>query len=81
MEPGGWAKIPHIYLIGALLAVIFSNRLTDELSRLEAGQEETRCRGDMLKRLTLMIVPPVVLAILVVFPILELLTHTDRSGL
>jgi len=77
----GWAEIPHIYLIGALLAVIFSNKLTNELSRFEAGQEEARRRGDTLKRLALMIVPPVVLAILVVFPILELLTHTDRSGL
>ncbi len=77
----GWAEIPHIYLIGALLAVIFSNKLTHELSRFEAGQEEARRRGDTLKRLALMIVPPVVLAILVVFPMLELLTHTDRSGL
>ena len=77
----GWAEIPHIYLIGALLAVIFSNKLTNELSRLEVGQEEARRRGDTLKRLALMIVPPVVLAMLVVFPLLELLTHTDRSGL
>jgi uncharacterized membrane protein YphA (DoxX/SURF4 family) len=77
----GWAEIPHIYLIGALLGVIFSNKLTNELSRFEVGQEEARRRGDTLKRLALMIVPPVVLAIMVVFPILELLTHTDRSGL
>jgi uncharacterized membrane protein YphA (DoxX/SURF4 family) len=77
----GWAEIPHIYLIAALLAVIFSNKLTNELSRFEAGQDEARRRGDALKGLALMIVPPVVLAILVVFPLLELLTHTDRSGL
>jgi uncharacterized membrane protein YphA (DoxX/SURF4 family) len=77
----GWAEIPHIYLIGALLVVIFSNKLTNELSRFEAGQSEAHRRGDTLKRLALMIVPPVVLAILVVFPILELLTHSDRSGL
>jgi uncharacterized membrane protein YphA (DoxX/SURF4 family) len=77
----GWAEIPHIYLIGALLVVIFSNKLTNELSRFEAGQAEAQRRGDTLKRLTLLIVPPVVLAILVVFPMLELLTHSDRSGL
>ncbi len=77
----GWAEIPHIYLIGALLVVIFSNKLTNELSRFEAGQAEAHRRGDMLKRLALMVVPPVVLAILVVFPILELLTHSDRPGL
>jgi uncharacterized membrane protein YphA (DoxX/SURF4 family) len=77
----GWAEIPHIYLIGALLAIMFSNKLTNELSRFEAAQEEARRRGDRLMRLALMIVPPVVLAILVVFPMLELLTHTDRSGL
>jgi uncharacterized membrane protein YphA (DoxX/SURF4 family) len=77
----GWAEIPHIYLIGALLVVIFSNKLTNELSRFEAGQAEAHRRGDLLKRLVLMVVPPVVLAILVVFPILELLTHSDRSGL
>jgi uncharacterized membrane protein YphA (DoxX/SURF4 family) len=34
----GWAEIPHIYLIGALLVVIFSNKLTNELSRFEAGR-------------------------------------------
>ena len=77
----GWAEIPHIYLIGALLVVIFSNKLTNELSRFEAGQAEAQRRGETLKRLALMIVPPVVLAILVVFPMLELLTHSDRSGL
>jgi uncharacterized membrane protein YphA (DoxX/SURF4 family) len=77
----GWAEIPHIYLIGALLVVIFSNKLTNELSRFEVGQAEAHRRGDTLKRLALMIVPPVVLAILVVFPILELLTHSNRSGL
>jgi uncharacterized membrane protein YphA (DoxX/SURF4 family) len=77
----GWAEIPHIYLIGALLVVIFSNKLTNELFRFEAGQAEAQRRGDMLKRLALLIVPPVVLAILVVFPMLELLTHSDRSGL
>ncbi len=77
----GWAEIPHIYLIGALLVVIFSNKLTNELSRFEAGQAEAHRRGDTLKRLALMIVPPVVLAILVVFPMLEFLTHSNRSGL
>ncbi len=77
----GWAEIPHIYLIGALLAVIFSNKLSNELSRFEAAQQEARRRGDKLTRLALMIVPPMVLAILVIFPMLELLTHTDRSGL
>jgi uncharacterized membrane protein YphA (DoxX/SURF4 family) len=77
----GWAEIPHIYLIGALLVVIFSNKLTNELSRFEAGQAEAQRRGETLKRLALMILPPVVLAILVVFPMLELLTHSDRSGL
>jgi uncharacterized membrane protein YphA (DoxX/SURF4 family) len=77
----GWAEIPHIYLIGALLVVIFSNKLTNELSRFEAGQTEAQRRGDTLKRLALLIVPPMVLAILVVFPMLELLTHSDRSGL
>ena len=77
----GWAEIPHIYLIGALLVVIFSNKLTNELSRFEVGQAEAHRRGDTLKRLALMIVPPVVLAILVVFPMLEFLTHSNRSGL
>jgi uncharacterized membrane protein YphA (DoxX/SURF4 family) len=77
----GWAEIPHIYLIGALLVVIFSNKLTNELSPFESGQKEAHRRGDTLQRLALMIVPPVVLAILVVFPLLELLTHSDRSGL
>ena len=77
----GWAEIPHIYLIGALLAVMFSNKLTNELSRFEAAQEEARRRGDMLARFAFMIVPPVALAVLVIFPVLELLTHADRSGL
>jgi hypothetical protein len=57
--------------------VIFSNKLTNELSRFE----EARRRGNTFTRLALMIVPPVVLAIMVVFPMLELLTHTNRLGL
>jgi hypothetical protein len=75
-----WAST-HIYLIGALLVVVFSNKLTNELSPFEAAQEEARRRGDMLARFALMIVPPVALAVLVIFPVLELLTHADRSGL
>ena len=77
----GWPEIPHIYLIGALLVVVFSNNLTNELSPFEAAQEEARRRGDMLARFALMIAPPVALAILVIFPVLELLTHANRSGL
>lgn len=77
----GWAEIPHIYLIGPLLVMIFSNELTSELSRFDAGPEGACRCGATVTRLIRGVVPPVVLAVLVIFPMLELLTHTDRSGL
>ena len=77
----GWAEIPHVYLIGPLLAMIFSNELTSELSRFEVGYEEACRRSGTVTLLVGMILPAVVLAILVIFPMLELLTHTDRLGL
>ncbi|HUG52312.1 MAG TPA: DoxX family membrane protein [Vicinamibacteria bacterium] len=76
----GWDEIPHIYPIGALLAVLTSNDLRTEfdlVQKLERGM-----RGDRpARRLALVAVTSVVIAVVAIFPILWGLTFTDRSML
>jgi uncharacterized membrane protein YphA (DoxX/SURF4 family) len=76
----GWDEIPHIYPIGALLAVLTSNDLRTEfdlVQRLERG-----LRGvNTARRMALVAVSSVVIAAVAILPILWGLTFSDRSML
>jgi len=76
----GWDEIPHIYPIGALLAVLTSNDLRTEFDLVQ--KKERGLRGDQpLRRMALVAVSSVVIAVVAIFPILWALTFTDRSML
>jgi len=76
----GWDEIPHIYVIGALLAVLTSNDLRTEFDIVQ--KTERAMRGDQpLRRLALVAVSSVVIAVVAILPILWGLTFSDRAML
>jgi uncharacterized membrane protein YphA (DoxX/SURF4 family) len=76
----GWDEIPHIYPIGALLAVLTSNDLHTEFDLVQ--KTERAMRGDQpLRRFALVAVSSVVIAVVAIWPILWGLTFSDRAML
>jgi uncharacterized membrane protein YphA (DoxX/SURF4 family) len=76
----GWDEIPHIYPIGALLAVLTSNDLRTEFDIVQ--KTERSMRGDRpLRRFALVAVSSVVIAVVAILPILWGLTFSDRAML
>lgn len=76
----GWDEIPHIYPIGAALAVVTSNHLHSEFGIIERIERMWRS-GSPVKRYAMVAASAAVIAFLAVMPILYLLTFTDRSYL
>ena len=76
----GWDEIPHMYPIGAALAVVTSNHLHSEFGIVEKIERAWR-GGAPAKRYAMVAVSAAVIALLAVMPILYLLTFTDRSYL
>jgi uncharacterized membrane protein YphA (DoxX/SURF4 family) len=76
----GWDEIPHMYPIGAALAVVTSNHLRSEFGIVEKLERMWRA-GAPAKRWAMVGVSAAVIAFLAVMPILYLLTFTDRSYL
>jgi len=76
----GWDEIPHLYPIGAALAVVTSNHLRSEFGLVERIEYALRS-GAPAKRMALVTVSAVTIAFFAVMPILYFLTFTDRSWL
>jgi len=76
----GWDEIPHMYPIGAALAVVTSNDLRSEFGIVEKLERMWRACAPA-KRWAMVGVSAAVIAFLAVMPILYLLTCTDRSYL
>jgi len=74
----GWDEIPHIYPIGAALAVVTSNHLRTEFHLVERLERLMRA-GSHVKRLAMVAAISVAIAFLAVMPMLYFLTFTDRS--
>jgi len=74
----GWDEIPHIYPIGAALAVVTSNHLHSEFGLVEKIERALRSDAPA-KRFTLVAVSATVIAFLAVMPVLYFLTFTNRS--
>jgi uncharacterized membrane protein YphA (DoxX/SURF4 family) len=76
----GWDEIPHIYPIGALLAVLTSNDLRTEFDVVQ--KTERAMRGHRpLQRFALVAVSSVVIAVVAILPILWGLTFSNRAML
>jgi uncharacterized membrane protein YphA (DoxX/SURF4 family) len=74
----GWAEIPHLYPIGAFLAVTFSNNLSDEFYRIEKLEEYEARQGKTGLEILIAIVASVVIAVAAIFPILYALTLVEH---
>jgi uncharacterized membrane protein YphA (DoxX/SURF4 family) len=77
----GWNEIPHLFPIGALTAIAFSNRLKAELRPIEAIEERAGRDGKTLRQAIIIGTTALGLAVVVVLPILFALTFSDRSNL
>jgi len=77
----GWDEIPHIYPIGALAAVMFSNKLRSEFWEVEAWKDQARRKGEFGKQVVAVGLPALGIAMVVVFPLLVLISFFDRSNL
>jgi hypothetical protein len=77
----GWDEIPHIYPIGALMAVMFSNKLDTEFSRVEDLERKAAERGRIAGQFGVVVTASLAIALGAVLPILYLLTFADRSNL
>jgi uncharacterized membrane protein YphA (DoxX/SURF4 family) len=76
----GWDEIPHIYPIGALLAVLTSNDLRTEFDIVQ--KTERAMRGSQpLRRFALVAAASLVIAVVAVIPILWGLTFSNRAML
>ncbi len=76
----GWDEIPHLYPIGAALAVVTSNHLRSEFGLVERIERALRADAPV-KRFALVGASAAAIALLAVMPILYFLTFTDRSYL
>jgi uncharacterized membrane protein YphA (DoxX/SURF4 family) len=74
----GWDEIPHLYPIGAALAVVTSNHLRSEFGLLERVERALRPGGQM-RRLALVAAASALIGFLAVMPMLYLLTFADRA--
>jgi uncharacterized membrane protein YphA (DoxX/SURF4 family) len=74
----GWAEIPHLYPIGAFLAVTFSNNLSNEFYQLEKLEEYEARQGKTGLEILIAIVASVVIAVAAIFPILYALTLVEH---
>lgn len=76
----GWDEIPHIYPIGAALAVVTSNHLRTEFHLVERLERAMRS-GSHFRRFAMVAAASVAIAFLAVMPMLYFLTFTDRAML
>jgi uncharacterized membrane protein YphA (DoxX/SURF4 family) len=77
----GWDEIPHIYPIGATLAVIFSNHHNTEFDLVQRMERRMRRSDHFLKRAAVVVAASLLIAFLAIGPMLYALTFTDRSAL
>jgi uncharacterized membrane protein YphA (DoxX/SURF4 family) len=77
----GWDEIPHIYPIGATLAVIFSNHHNTEFDIVQRIEKRMRRDQPFLKRAAVVVAASLLISFLAIGPMLYALTFTDRSAL
>lgn len=74
----GWAEIPHLYPIAALLALMTCNRLSHGFGRVEAVEERYGREGRPVRQVLTVAAASLAVAVLVIFPPLVLSTFVDR---
>lgn len=74
----GWAEIPHLYPIGAFLAVTFSNHLSNEFYRIEELEAYEARQGKTGREILVAAVSAMAISVLVIFPMLYFLTLVEH---
>jgi hypothetical protein len=74
----GWAEIPHLYPIGAFLAVTFSNHLSNEFYRIEELEAYEARQGKTGREVLVAAVSAVAISVVAIFPMLYFLTLVEH---
>lgn len=74
----GWAEIPHLYPIGAFLAVTFSNHLSNEFYRIDELEEYEERLGKTGAEIGIAAVASFAISLVVIFPMLWFLTLVEH---
>ncbi|MBI4641584.1 MAG: DoxX family membrane protein, partial [Candidatus Tectomicrobia bacterium] len=74
----GWAEIPHLYPIGAFMAVTFSNHHSDEFYRIEEMEEYEERQGKTGLEILIAVIASIVIALIAIFPMLYFLTTVEH---
>jgi hypothetical protein len=74
----GWAEIPHLYPIGAFLAVMFSNHLSNEFYRIEELEAYEARQGKTGREVLVAAVSAVAISVVAIFPMLYFLTLVEH---
>ena len=77
----GWEEIPHIYPIGGMLTVIFSNKLSSEFEPLEKIEDRLARQGKTALRYVFVFGVSLGISALMLFPPLYVLSFFNRYGL
>jgi uncharacterized membrane protein YphA (DoxX/SURF4 family) len=77
----GWEEIPHIYPIGAMAALIFSNKHSSEFQRIEEIGDRMGRQGRVKQEIAMIGAPALGTAFVIVFAALFFLGFLDRSSL
>lgn len=76
----GWEEIPHIYPIGATLAVVFSNKVRSEFSTIEQLQRKAGREGRTVFRFASVLLASLVTSVLTVYALLYAFTFINRTS-
>jgi hypothetical protein len=74
----GWAEIPHLYPIGAFLAVTFSNHLSNEFYQIDALEADEARQGKTGREILVAASAAVAIAAVAIFPMLYFLTRVEH---
>ena len=77
----GFAEIPHLYPIGAFLAVVFSNHLSNEFYRIDETEAYEARAGKTKREIAVAAIFSLLIAALVIFPMLIILTMVKHPNL
>jgi uncharacterized membrane protein YphA (DoxX/SURF4 family) len=77
----GFAEIPHLYPIGAFLAVVFSNHLSNEFYRIDVLEAYEARQGKTGREMAVAAISAAVISALVIFPLLIFLTMVKHPNL
>lgn len=77
----GWEEIPHIYPIGGVLSIIFSNQLSSDFQKVEEVEIRLARHGETGKRIAFVLGFSIFTSFILLFPWLYIISFFDRYSM